>query len=94
MHRKNHRSESQHEHMSVVLDNLHDHGLNRAHVITAFFWAGVGSGHRLRQYYESVDERQRGDVNAMRSTLGLQRNDPFCVGWGFGWELELGKSDG
>jgi hypothetical protein len=77
--------------LSVVLDRLREQDLDRAHIITAFFWAGLGSGSRLRTYFDCIPEAERGTALALVEMFGLQRDDPFCVGFEYGWRF--GKDD-
>lgn len=76
--------------MSVVLGRLGELSLDRAHFVTVFFWEGFGSGHRMRRYFDSIPEGQRGNGLALADSLGLHRDDPFCVGWGYGWAFGKG----
>lgn len=76
--------------MAVVLDNMAKQNLGRAHIITAFFWAGVGSGHRLRRAFDATGRPGK----ALFENSAREREDPFCVGFCFGWLFEEGKDDG
>lgn len=81
--------------MAVAIDRLSEQDLTRAQVITTFFFCGIGSGHRMRLYYGAMPDvaKARETAQALFDSLDLHRDDPFCGGWRYGWELELGKGD-
>jgi hypothetical protein len=88
------KSIEQRAHLSVVMDRLDVEGLSRAHVITTFFLSGIGAGHRMRLYNDRLpDAAKRSSAKALVDSLGLRRDDPFCLGWCYGWDLDLGKAE-
>lgn len=85
----------QHALLAVAIDRLDGAGLTRAHVITMFFWCGFGAGHRMRLYNDSLPDaaKRMTTAKALVDSLGLRRDDPFCLGWCYGWDLELARGE-
>lgn len=89
------RASIQHQkHLTTVINNLGEQQLDRAHIITAFFWAGLASGWRMRYYADRATSEGKTAIGEdLVRHFNLERDDPFAAGWVMGWNLEYGKGE-
>lgn len=80
--------------LARVTEGLSAAELTRAHYITAFFWLGFESGHRLRRLARQgfTQPHYIRYVAEQTTHPGVNVNDPFFVGWCQGWKFEPEKS--